>query len=489
MKELAYSAIETAKSRGASYADIRIVNRKYEFLNVKDGAIGALDQGENLGFGIRVIADGAWGFASSDDLSKESFDKTAALAVRIAKASAKTKIKDVKLAPSKAYTDNWEAPFKTDPFTVSLEKKLELLHKLHERMSKVKGVTNTSSTMAFVREEKTFASTEGSYITQKKIRSGVGMDATATDEQDTQDRSFPAGSGQHITGGYELIEELPLEDNAERIAEEAVALLTAPVAPGGKQDLIIGSSHLALQIHESCGHPIELDRVIGEEAGFMGKSFLTPDKLGSFKYGSELVTIVANSTEPRGLGTFGYDDEGVPAQKWDIVREGIFKGYLTSRETCHIAKEKESRGCMRADGWNRIPMIRMVNISLLPGTWTLEDLIADTEEGLYLETTKSWSIDQLRLNFQFACQAAWEIKNGKKGRLFKNPVYQGITNEFWSSCDAICNKDHWILWGTPNCGKGEPMQSMEMSHGAAPARFRQVACGAGYTKGLQKGRQ
>ena len=489
MKKLALSTIETAKVKGASYADIRIVNRKYEFLNVKDGAIGALDQGENLGYGIRVIVDGAWGFASSDDLSKEAFDKTAALAVRIAKASATTKIKDVKLAQVKAYADNWEAPYKIDPFTVPLEKKLELLHKLHDRMSKVKGVSNTSSTVAFVKEEKTFASSEGSYITQKKIRSGVGMDATATDEHDTQDRSYPAGSGQHITGGYELIEGLPLEDNAQRVAEEAVALLTAPVAPGGKQDLIIETSHLALQIHESCGHPIELDRVIGEEAGFMGKSFLTPDKLGKFKYGSDLVTIVANSTEPKGLGTFGFDDEGVPAQKWDIVRDGVFKGYLTSRESCFIAGENESRACMRADGWNRIPMIRMVNISLIPGTWKLEDLIADTDDGLYLETTKSWSIDQLRLNFQFACQVAWEIKNGKKGKMYKNPVYQGITNEFWNSCDAICNQDYWVLWGTPNCGKGEPMQSMEVSHGAAPARFRQVMCGAGYTKGLEKGRR
>ncbi|OGC94754.1 MAG: peptidase C69 [candidate division Zixibacteria bacterium RBG_16_48_11] len=487
MKELALSALETAKTKGATYADIRLVNRKYEFLNIKDGAIGALDQGDNLGFGIRVIAGGAWGFASSDDLSKESFDKTAALAVKIAKASARTKIKDVKLAPAKAYTDSWEAPYKIDPFTVLLEKKLELLHKLHDLMVKVKGVSNTSSTMSFVKEEKTFASTEGSYLTQIRIRSGVGMDVTATDENDTQDRSFPAGSGQSILGGYELIEELPLEENAQRIAEEAVALLTAPVAPGGKQDLIIGASHLGLQIHESCGHPIELDRVMGEEAGFMGKSFLTPDKLGTFKYGSDIVTIVANSTEPRGLGTFAYDDEGVSAQRWDIVKNGIFKGYLTSRETCSIAKEKESRGCMRADGWNRIPMIRMVNISLMPGTWKLEDLIEDTQDGLLLETTKSWSIDQLRLNFQFACQVAWEIKNGKKGKMYKNPVYQGITNEFWNSCDAICNQDYWALWGTPNCGKGEPMQSMEMSHGASPARFRQVTCGAGYTKGLKKG--
>ena len=483
MKELALNALDTAKTSGASYADIRIINTKYEVLNVKDGAIGALDQGDNLGFGIRVLAEGAWGFASSDDLSKESLDQTAALAVKIAKASARTKIKEVQLAPVRAYADSWEAPVKIDPFTVTLEKKLELLQQLHQTMSKVKGVTNTSSTISCRREEKILATSVGSYLEQKKTRCGIEMDATATDQHNTQTRSFPSGFGQYITGGYELIQELPLLENAGRVAEEAVALLSAPIAPGGKQDLIIDSSQVALQIHESCGHPIELDRVLGEEAGFMGKSFLTPDKLGKFKYGSDLVSIVANSTEPKGLGTFGYDDEGVKAQSWDIVRNGIFKGYLTSRETCRIAGEKESHGCMRADGWNRVPMIRMVNISLLPLDWKLEDLIADTKEGLYLETTKSWSIDQLRLNFQFGCQVAWEIKNGKKGRMFKNPVYQGITNEFWNSCDAICNKDYWVLWGVPTCGKGEPMQTMEVSHGAAPARFRQVNCGAGYTKG------
>lgn len=454
MKDLALNALDTAEKRGASYADIRIINTKYEELNVKDGAIGALDQGDNLGFGIRVLASGAWGFAASDDMSKESFDKTAALAVEIAKASARTKIEDVKLAPVQAFRDSWEAPYQIDPFSIPLEKKLELLNELHHAMSKVKGITNTSGTLSFKKEDKTLATTEGSYIEQKRIRSGVGYDATATDEHDTQTRSYPAGSGQHILGGYEIVQSLPLVDNAQRVAEEAVALLTAPVAPGGKQDLVIDSSHVALQIHESCGHPVELDRVLGEEAGFMGKSFLTPDKLGKFKYGSELVTIVASSNEPKGLGTFAYDDEGVPAQKWDIIREGVFKGYLTSRETCLIAGEKQSRGCMRADGWNRVPIIRMVNVSLMPGSWKLEDLITDTKEGLYLETTKSWSIDQLRLNFQFACQIAWEIKNGKKGRLFKNPVYRGLPMNSGIPATLSATRTIGSCWECPTAAKG-----------------------------------
>jgi len=242
-------------------------------------------------------------------------------------------------------------------------------------------------------------------------------------------------------------------------------------------DLILDGSQLALQIHESIGHPSELDRVLGTEANYAGTSFLTIDKLGKLQYGSPIVNVVADSTIPNGLATVGYDDEGVEAQRWHLIKNGIFVGYLTSRETASAIGEERSRGCMRADGWSRIPLIRMTNISLMPGECTLDELINDTKDGVYMETNKSWSIDQRRINFQFATELGWRIKNGKKVEPLKNPSYQGITVEFWNSCDAICNEDHFVLWGINNCGKGQPSQRAQMSHGAAPARFRKVRVG------------
>jgi TldD protein len=233
---------------------------------------------------------------------------------------------------------------------------------------------------------------------------------------------------------------------------------------------------LALQVHESCGHPIELDRVFGTEASYAGTSFLTTEKMGNFRYGSEIVNITADATVPGGLGTFGYDDEGVPAQRTPIVRDGIFVGYLTSRETAAVLGQ-QSNGAMRADGWNRIPLIRMTNVNLEPGEWDLDDLIADTDDGIYMEMNKSWSIDDKRLNFQFGTEIAYQIKKGKLGQMYKNATYTGITPQFWAGCDAICSDKHWNVWGTPNCGKGQPSQTAHVGHGTAPARFRNVRVG------------
>jgi TldD protein len=248
------------------------------------------------------------------------------------------------------------------------------------------------------------------------------------------------------------------------------------------KDIILEGSQLGLQVHESIGHPIELDRVLGTEANFAGMSFLTLDKLGTLKYASDVVNVVADATPAHGpgLGTFAYDDEGVPAQATPIVKAGLFVGYLTSRETAAAVGQARSGGAMRAEGWNRIPLIRMTNISLLPGTWKLDDLIADTDDGIYMETNRSWSIDDRRYNFQFGTEIGWEIHAGKKTRMLKNPSYGGITTEFWNSCDAICGPEYWTLWGVPNCGKGQPMQAMGTGHGASPARFRKVQVGVAY---------
>ena len=289
-----------------------------------------------------------------------------------------------------------------------------------------------------------------------------------------QTRSFPNSFGRHqICAGWEAIEAFDLPGNAERMAEEAVALLTADPCPAGTMTVILDATQAAMQVHELCGHPTELDRVLGHEAAYAGTSFLTPDLLGTFRYGSEHVTLTADSTRAPGLGTFGWDDEGVAAQRSVLVDQGVFTGYLSSRETA-AAIGQLSNGTMRADGWSRLPIIRMTNINLEPGTSSLEEMIATTEHGVFLEMNRSWSIDDRRLNFQFGTQNGWEIVDGKRTRLVRNPIYSGQTPEFWRSCDAVAGPSEWRMYGVVNCGKGQPSQLMHVGHGAAPCRFRNV---------------
>ena len=343
--------------------------------------------------------------------------------------------------------------------------------------------------MNFRRYEQWFFSTEGSDIHQTITSSGAGYAAHSFKGTEIQKRSYPNSfGGQFQNKGYELIDELQLLDHAQEIAEQAVALHSADQCPEGNFDIILDSSQLALQIHESVGHPIELDRVLGMEANFAGTSFLTLDKLRTLKYGSEIVNVVADATEAHGpgLGTFAYDDEGVAAQCTPIITNGLFTGYLTSRDTASAIVAKRSGGCLRAEGWNRLPIVRMTNVSILPNDspLTLEQLIASTDLGVLMETNRSWSIDDKRYNFQFGCEIGWEIVAGKRRRMLKNPSYSGITTEFWNSMDAICSRDEWTFWGTPNCGKGQPQQVMGTGHGAAPARFRNISVGTAY-KGSQ----
>lgn len=481
MKDLAARALNLAQIRGATYADIRVVARDNQRVAVKNGKVEVIEQNESQGFGVRVIVNGAWGFAASSRVEMREVENVVARAIAIAKASALFKTRDIDLGDPISIKESYTTPIKINPFTVPLHDKMDLLLRADEAMRRVRGVKVTRAEMAFVRENKLFASTEDSLINQEIIESGCGIVALATDWQtgEVQVRSYPNSVGRHQqTRGYEFILEQKLVENAPRVAEEAVALLSADQCPSyDAATIILDSSQLALQIHESCGHPIELDRVLGSEAAYAGTSFLTPEKLGRFRYGSEVVNIVADATVPGGLGTFGFDDEGVRAQRTDIVRNGIFVGYLTSRETARQLGLGQSNGTMRADGWARPPIIRMTNINLLPGTWDVNDLIADTDDGIWMETNRSWSIDDKRLNFQFGTEIAWEIKKGKKTRMLKNATYTGITPQFWQSCDAVCNEKAWIVWGTPNCGKGQPPQVAHTGHGAAPARFRNVRVG------------
>jgi len=372
----------------------------------------------------------------------------------------------------------YKTPYKIDPFKISYGEKINLLLEADKLMRKQKPVKVSQAFFRCFREEKTFASSEGSWIEQEILATGAGIEATAIGNNDVQNRSYPNSfRGQFQTKGWELVEELNLPAYAPQVAEEAVALLTAKQCPEGIWDIILDGPQMALQVHESCGHPCELDRVLGYEASYAGTSFMTLDGFGRLRYGSDIVNITADATLPGGLGTFGFDDEGVPAQRFYLVKKGIHVGYLTSRETAAMVGLKSSNGTMRADGWQNLPLIRMTNINLEPGSWQFEEMIANTKRGILMSINKAWSIDDKRINFQFGCELGWEIKNGKKIRLLKNPSYTGITPQFWQSCDAIANKNYWQVWGTPNCGKGEPSQIMYVGHGASPARFRKVRVG------------
>jgi len=477
VKDIAERALNQAQLAGASYADVRVIHQRSETLSVKDGRVDAFARAGSEGFGVRVIAGGAWGFAASNRLTTAEAARVAKLAVAIARASALAKTSDVRLSPLAPMRASYATPVRRDPLEVSVEEKLALLMKADGAMRRVEGLAVAESSLEAAVEDKLFASSEGSVIEQRIVTCGAGIEATAVSDDEVQTRSYPNSFGRQAgTAGYEFIEGLGLEENAERVADEAVQLLSARQCPSRTTTLILDGTQLALQVHESCGHPIELDRVFGMEAAYAGTSFLTTEKLGGFRYGSELVNIVADATAPTGLGTFGFDDEGVPAQRTPVVRDGVFVGYMSSRETAPLIGQ-ESSGTMRADGWNRIPLIRMTNVNLEPGSWTLDDLIADTDDGIMMAVNKSWSIDDRRLNFQFGTELAWEIKHGKKGELLKNATYTGITPDFWAGCDAVCDARHWQLWGTTNCGKGQPGQTMYVGHGVAPARFRNVRVG------------
>jgi TldD protein len=485
MKDVAGWALNVCEVRGVQYAEVRLVDDRRRALGVKNGKIGSANESESLGYGIRVLADGAWGFAAGEEMTRPGVEQTAANAVAIARASASVKREDVQLLPEPAHQADWSSPCRIDPFSISTGQNLDLLMKIDGELRATPGVTMAETNLNFRRYEQWFYSSEGSDIHQVRTVTGAGYSAYAFSGAGIMKRSYPNSfGGQWQNRGYELIEELKLVENARRIGEEAVALHRADPCPEGRFTIVLDSSQLALQVHESIGHPIELDRVLGQEANFAGMSFLTLDQLRRLRYGSELVNVVADATEQHGpgLGTFAFDDEGVPAQCTPIIQNGLFTGYLTSRETGARIGRARSGGCMRSESWNRVPMIRMTNVSLLPGEQplTLEQLIAGTDHGLFLQTNRSWSIDDKRYNFQFGTEIAWEIKGGKLGRMLKNPSYSGITTEFWNSLDAVCSRGEWTLWGTPNCGKGQPQQVMGTGHGAAPARFRNVAVGGAY---------
>jgi len=479
MKELAQYFQEIAKVQDVEYADIRIGHYRNQFLFLQDLSPKEIRDMESIGFGIRVLYDGAWGFASSTRLIKEEVEKILKKAIEIAKASSLTRGEyRVRLAEEPVHMAFYQVPIEIDPFNISLEEKIGLLYKVNEIMLKVKGVVKAFSHMEFRRRHQIFASTEGSFIETVIYTTNAGYTAFAVGNNDSQSRSF---QDYPLNKGYEHILSLRLVENAERIANEAVMKLYADEPDEGIMDLVLDPSHLSLTIHESVGHPTELDRVLGYEANFAGKSFATPEKLGNFKYGSELVNFIADNTLPHGLATTGFDDEGVECQKWYIIKNGILVDYSSTREVAAIMGFPRSRGSARADSFSSFPINRIPNLSLMPGEEkvTPDDLISGVKHGVYIEGRGSFSIDQMRLNFQFGGDLFYEIKDGKKTRMLKNVIYQSITPVFWNSLDGLTDERFWEPRGFLTCGKGEPVQSAQMTNGAPYARFRNVKVGRG----------
>jgi len=467
MRDLCRNAVDAAIGAGASYADARAVFRRSQSVATKNGSVEALSDVESEGIGVRVLAGGAWGFACDSRLSDAGARDAALRACAFARAAGG---RARELAPIEPRQGTFRTQVEIDPMSVSLADKIELCLRAEAALAR----PEVNVAEAFVRaqvERKSLVSSEGTDVEQEFVECGGGIDAMAVGEEISQIRSYPsAHGGSSAQAGWEYVLALGLEREAPRVAEQAAALLSAPVCPSGVMDVVVDYEQMELQVHESVGHPTELDRVYGSEASYAGTSFLHPGDLGSLRYGSELMNITADPTTPRGLGTFAFDDEGVAAAPVPIVREGVLVGWLGSREVGFA-------GSMRADGWSRMPLVRMTNLHLEPGEGSLEELIAGVERGLYLETNKSWSIDDKRLNFQFGTQIAWEIADGKLGRMLRDATYTGITPVFWGSLDAVAGPEEWRMDGLTNCGKGQPGQAAHVSHGTSPARFRNVQVG------------
>ncbi|HMC37832.1 MAG TPA: TldD/PmbA family protein [Actinomycetota bacterium] len=477
MQSIVDEAVEAASAAGADYADVRLETEETESLTVRNQEMEGIDRSRSQGLGVRVLVGGYWGFAASARTGPRDIGATAELAVGIARAAARLPGEPVRLAEVEPVKATWSSSMQEDPFSVPLEEKVALLMEASRRMQEVNGVSFAEAGIDLYRRHSIFGSSEGAQIDQTVVHTGGGIEATAIGDGEMQRRSFPNSFRGHIAAaGWEHVPTLGLVEEAERVGAEAVELLRAKDCPSEVTTVILDSGQLALQIHESIGHPIELDRVLKMEEAFAGTSFLEVGDRGKLRYASDKVSITADSTLPGGLGTFGFDDEGVPAQRVPVIESGVFQTFISSRETAAVLGE-QSNATMRADGWQNLPLIRMTNISIEPGEGTLEEILQDTPDGILMLTNQSWSIDDKRVNFQFGCEIAWRIKNGRRTELYRNPNYTGITTEFWRSCDAVAGREEWVLWGTPNCGKGQPMQTARVGHGASPARFRNVQVG------------
>ena len=469
--EFAELALKRIATSGAEYGDIRIQDSTTEHIEGEDRRIASVKDTRDIGFGVRVLYRGAWGFAASSILSLEEVPRVADLAIEIAKGSASVAIEKVRLAPEPVHRDRIVTPYRIDPFTIPIEKKTDLLLNTMEALHRQSGIARSSASLWARRDRKLFASSEGSHLEFDLLAGQGECTATALHEGRFATRCY---NTPHLRSGYELIEEADFLREASRVASQAVEKVAAPVVDAGLYDLVLDPEHLSLTIHESCGHPSELDRALGYEANYAGTSFLTTEKLGTFQYGSSHVNLVADNTEPDTLAATGYDDDGVQCQKWDVIRNGIFVGYCTNREVAPKIGDARSHGSNRADGWCSVPIVRIANIGLEPGSATVDQLMADVKRGIYIEGHGSYSIDQRRYNFQFGGDAFWLIENGRRTHMLRDVIYYGITPEFWNSCDGVADRTARRRYGFITCGKGQPGQSGWMTHAASPARFRAV---------------
>ncbi len=478
-RELILQVTRFLKRQGADYADVRFERILHESVVVQQRQVQSLSVEETAGVGIRVLLRGAWGFAATPHLALPHLKRAAAQAVALAKASSSINKQRVRLAPVEPVRAAHRSRYQIDPFEVPLSKKLDYLLWATSALMGPQAVKRATAHMDFYRRTKFFASTDGAQIHQVLLESGAGLEVVAQQGNEVRLRSYPnSHHGALAQAGFEYVKQLDLVGGAKTIQQEVLLLLRARPPKPGLTTLILDPTQMVMQLHESCGHPTELDRVLGQELSYAGGSFLTPEHLGRLRYGSDAVTIVADATVPGGVGSFAYDDEGVPAQRVELVRRGLFTGYLSSRESASRLGLPGSGGAMRAEQWDAPPLVRMTNVNLEPGEATVEQLIRDVKRGYLLSTNKSWSIDDRRLNFQFSTEIGREIINGSLGALVANPLYTGITPQFWGRCTGVSNRASWQLWGVPNCAKGEPMQLMHVGHGAPYARFDGVWLGA-----------
>lgn len=471
---LADVALEAATSAGATYADIRISRHRTQYVSTREKRVKSISENESYGFGVRVVARGTWGFAASSNVNIEEIATVARHAVAIAKAQARLRKEPVVLAPVESATAVWKSPIRKDPFNVPIAEKVETLLAINAEATNVDGVSFCSSAMDFTLEHKFFASTEGSYIEQTIYRCNPWFSVTSVSPDGgfytRNSLSAPQGLG------YEYVEDYPWTEEARRAGEDARAMHSAPSARPGKRDLILLPSHLWLTIHESIGHPTELDRALGHEANYAGTSFLTPDKLGKLELGSDIVSFIAEKTSPGSLATVGYDDDGAKTTAWYLVKDGLFVDYQITRDQAHWIGRERGYACSYGMNWGNVAFQRMPNINLVPSTeaLSLEQLIADTEDAILIAGHGSYSIDHQRYNFQFGGQVFQHVKNGKIVGPLKDVAYQANSREFWNACDAICDESEYEVGGSYYDGKGEPEQINAVSHGCAPARFRQI---------------
>ncbi len=453
---------------------MRLVERRRESLELRDARLELAATTDDVGLGVRALVGDGWGYGATNLLDPDGVTRAARAAVEAARATARSARQRVELpAP---VMGRYETPLTEDPFEVALAEKVALMGDAHARILATAGVKAAKGSLVAQRTGTLFRASNGSAVDQRVTLSGAGLAALAVgDDGDVQVRSAPKShEGNVLQGGFEQVRAMDLPGEAGRLAAEAVALTRAEPTPAGATTVVLDGAQLSLQIHESVGHPTELDRVLGEEISLAGASFLLPEAMDRLTYGSEHVSLTADATSPLGPGTFGFDDEGTPATRTPLVDRGRFVGFLSGRDSA-AAVDRPSAGCLRAESWWSQPVVRMINVNLEPGTGSLDELLGGVDDGLMLSVNKSWSIDDLRLNFQFSCEAAYEVKGGRlTGKLYKNPVYADVTPRFWKACSGVAGPEAWRMWGWMYCGKGDPMQIMSVGHGCAPARFEGV---------------